>query len=66
METSKLLTEHEAARYLSISVATIRAWRCTRRVNLRYYKIGRKAVRYSIEDLDIFLKSSAVGGEPCP
>ena len=61
METHKLLNERETAQYLNLSVATLRTWRSTRRVNLRYHKIGR-AVRYSISDLEKFLQSSAVEG----
>jgi excisionase family DNA binding protein len=59
MQTSNLISEIEAAKYLGLCVATLRAWRCTRRVNLRYHKIGR-AVRYRIEDLEAFIQSAVV------
>lgn len=61
MEKTQLINEVEAAKYLGLCVATLRAWRSTRRVNLRYHKIGR-AVRYRIEDLEAFLQSSAMEG----
>jgi excisionase family DNA binding protein len=59
METT-MMTEHEAAQKLGISVVTLRAWRCTRRVSLKYYKVGR-AVRYRESDLEAFIQSVATG-----
>jgi excisionase family DNA binding protein len=61
MNQKKLVSESEAAQYLGICVATLRAWRSTRRVKLQYFKIGR-AVRYRIEDLEAFLQSAAMEG----
>ena len=37
----KLLTEAEAADYLSVEPQTLCAWRCTRRYNLPFIKVGR-------------------------
>ena len=57
----KLLTEAEAADYLSVEPQTLCAWRCTRRYNLRFIKVGR-LVRYRLEDLEQFLVSRTIGG----
>lgn len=57
----KLLTEAEAADYLSVEPQTLCAWRCTRRYNLRFIKVGR-LVRYRFEDLEAFLESRTVAG----
>ena len=56
----KLLTEAEAADYLSVEPQTLCAWRCTRRYNLRFIKVGR-LVRYRPEDLEAFLAERTVG-----
>ena len=56
----KLLTEAEAADYLGVKPQTLCAWRCTRRYNLRFIKVGR-LVRYRFEDLEAFLAERTVG-----
>ena len=56
----KLLTEAEAADYLSVEPQTLCTWRCTRRYNLPYIKVGR-LVRYRPEDVEAFLESRTVG-----
>lgn len=53
-----LLNEHEAARFMNLSVNTLRAWRLQRRGPV-FLKLG-KAVRYRPEDLEDFLKDSMV------
>ena len=57
------LTDREAARYCGLSVNTIRIWRQGGR-GLAYVKLGR-AVRYSVADLEEFLRARRVvpGGE---
>ena len=56
----KLLTENEAANYLSVEPQTLCAWRCTRRYNLPFIKVGR-LVRYRPEDVEAFLESRTMG-----
>ena len=56
----KLLTEAEAADYLSVEPQTLCAWRCTRRYNLRFIKVGR-LIRYRPEDVEAFLEERTVG-----
>ena len=56
----KLLTEAEAADYLSVEPQTLCSWRCTRRYNLPFIKVGR-LVRYRPEDVEAFLKERTFG-----
>ena len=57
-ETERLLDEHRAARYLGLSVKTLRNWRSAKR-GPRYVKISR-IVRYRIRDLDQFIETNVV------
>lgn len=50
----KLLTPIEVAAILSVSVGTLNVWRCTRRVELPFIKIGR-SVRYPESALQKFI-----------
>jgi excisionase family DNA binding protein len=52
------LTEHEVARQLGLSVATLRAWRLKGR-GPRFVRFGR-AVRYLAADVERFVEASAV------
>jgi predicted DNA-binding transcriptional regulator AlpA len=52
------LTEHDVARRLGLSVATLRAWRM-RRTGPRFVRFGR-AVRYLVSDIDAFVTASTV------
>ena len=54
--TSRLLKEGEAAKILSLEVATLRRWRWSGR-GPRFLKLGG-AVRYDPADLDAFVESS--------
>jgi excisionase family DNA binding protein len=58
----QLLTSNQAADYLSISPATLRIWRSTKRHSIRYTKVG-SLVRYRRRDLDTFLEQRTVGAE---
>lgn len=52
-----LLTDDEAANLLSLSPATLKKWRRTRR-GPRYYRLG-SAIRYRRDDLESYLSRSA-------
>lgn len=52
------LTEHEAARYLSVSVHAMRHWRKKGRGPL-YSQLGR-LIRYRLENLDAFMAERMV------
>ena len=64
---SQALTEHEVAKQLCLSVATLRAWRLKGK-SPRFVRFGR-AVRYLADDIERFVESSVVhrsvrGGGP--
>jgi predicted DNA-binding transcriptional regulator AlpA len=63
-QQSVAMTEHEVARRLRISAATLRAWR-VRRKGPRYVRFGR-AVRYLSADIDRFIQTSLVDAADAP
>jgi len=58
--TNPLMTPDEVAEYLGLEVETLNVWRCTKRYNLPYSKIGR-LVRYRAEDVEAFVTSRIEG-----
>jgi len=57
MEKSpQLLDEISAAAILGVTPGTLQVWRCTKRYNLIYIKIGR-LVKYRLADLMAFIES---------
>ena len=56
-----LMSDHDVARIIRMSLATVRRWR---RFNQgpKYFKIGA-AVRYRREDVEAYLNSRQTGGE---
>lgn len=58
--TKNLMTPEEVAEYLGLEVETLNVWRCTKRYNLPYTKIGR-LVRYRPEDVEAFIASRTEG-----
>lgn len=59
-QSQGLMTDKEAAEYLSLSTSTLAVWRCTKREDLPFIKLGR-AVRYRLSDLDNWLLAQTVG-----
>lgn len=55
---SQALTEHEVAKQLGLSVATLRAWRLKGK-GPRFVRFGR-AVRYLVADVERFVEASVV------
>ena len=51
-----LLTDHEAAEYLGVSVGTLSVWRSVGRYQIPYLKVGRK-IRYRQCDLEAWLRT---------
>ena len=51
---SELLSRKEAAAYLGVAEQTLAIWKCTKRYDLPYVKIG-KLVKYRKSDLDAFI-----------
>lgn len=66
MERDELLTAAQAAKLLGVSKQTLAVWRCERRYDLRYVKVGA-CVRYRRCDLEAFLDQrthgSSIGAE---
>jgi excisionase family DNA binding protein len=56
-----LISRKATAEYLGISEATLRKWASTRLVALPFYRVGR-AVRYSITDIEEFLRVNRSDG----
>lgn len=59
---NNLLSNTEAAEYIGVSPNTLEVWRCTKRYDLPYIKVGR-IVKYRREALDAFLESRTIGAE---
>lgn len=53
-----LLTEHEVAAALRVSVATLRKWRW-QGGGIGFKKIGRRAVRYDSDELRAYLERAS-------
>jgi predicted DNA-binding transcriptional regulator AlpA len=58
LDSLGLLNEHQVAKFLQLSVASVRRWRLFR-TGPKYLKIGA-AVRYRREDVDAWLRSCGV------
>jgi excisionase family DNA binding protein len=61
----QLFTERQAADYLSISGMTLATWRCRRKYNLPFVRIG-SSIRYRLSDLEKFLERGLHSGSPEP
>ena len=49
-----------AAEFLGLQEQTLAAWRCTKRYDLPFIRVGRR-IRYRISDLEKFLAARTVG-----
>jgi hypothetical protein len=56
---SHLLNNKEAAAYIGITAPTLDIWRCTKRFNIPYIRVGR-LIKYRQETLDTFLASRTI------
>ncbi len=56
-----LLNEHDVARVIGLSVASVRRWRLMKQ-GPRYLKVG-SSVRYRPEDIFAWLETRPTGGE---
>ncbi len=59
LKANGLLTNDEAAAYIGVTPRTLEVWRCTKRNNIAYIKVGR-LVKYRQKSLDDFLMSRTV------
>lgn len=55
----QLLTRPEAAEYLSLAVQTLAVWSMTGK-HLPVVRMGTRAVRYRISDLDEFIEKQTI------
>lgn len=60
MDNDPRYDEKAAAEYLGVKPATLAIWRCNKRYNLEYIKVGR-LIRYRKSALDEFLARRTVG-----
>ncbi len=58
--TNRWLTTADAAEYLDMKKGTLEKWRFLKK-GPRYYKIGKKQVRYRKSDLEAFLDGGCHG-----
>lgn len=58
--TSPVISRKEAAAYLGIAPGTLEVWASTKRYNLPFIKVGKRAM-YRVRDLDQFLENNTVG-----
>jgi excisionase family DNA binding protein len=59
MDNDPLYDTARAAEYLKVKPATLEIWRCNKRYDLEYIKVGR-LIRYRKSALDKFLKRRTV------
>jgi hypothetical protein len=52
-EDENLLDPEQAAKYLGVKPETLAVWRCTKRYDLPYIKVGR-CIRYRPADVKAF------------
>ncbi len=57
IEQKNVLSEKEAAKYLGVSSASLRLWRGSERGGPRFFRAGRKLIRYRRSDLDRWVES---------
>ncbi len=60
---SQFVTTAQAAEILGIAEGTLTTWRCTRRTELPYLKVGR-CVRYKRSDIEVWANFQRRGGTP--
>jgi len=59
--TAGLMSNIEAAKYMDVAPNTLNVWRCNKRYNIPFVKVGGR-VKYRKEDLDAWLASRTVRG----
>jgi len=59
---SKLLTPDQVAEMLEVKTHTLAVWRCQKRHDLPYIKVGHK-IRYRLRDVEAWLERNTVAVE---
>ncbi len=62
IHSADLLNNNQAAQYIGVTPGTLEVWRCAKRYNIAYLKIGR-LVKYRKADLDNFLNDCRICSE---
>lgn len=62
---AKLLTDEEAADLLGVSPVTLAVWRCRRRYDLPFVRVGRR-IRYRMADVVSFVERRTVRPDLSP
>ena len=57
--SEQLLTPTQTSEILGVSTQTLAIWRCNKRYNLNYVKVGRY-VRYRYADIQSFIHAQTV------
>jgi excisionase family DNA binding protein len=60
--TNDLISESQAAQILGVAPGTLSVWRCTRRYQIPFVKVGR-SVRYSRKALQAWIDERTYTGE---
>lgn len=58
-QTNDLLNSKQVSNLLGVSIQTLAIWRCNKRYNLKYIKVGRY-VRYRYADVMEFVDSRTI------
>lgn len=58
----EILGNTDAAEYIGVTPRTLEVWRCTKRYQIPFIKVGR-LVKYRKSALDAFLDSRTIGAE---
>lgn len=59
VKNTELLSTHQASIYIGVSLGTLEVWRCTKRYQIPFIKVGR-LVKYRKSALDDFLAQRTV------
>ena len=59
LPANRLLTTNEAAQILGVKPKTLAYWRCVKRYDLPFVKVGRSC-RYRRSDIEAFIESRRV------
>jgi predicted DNA-binding transcriptional regulator AlpA len=63
-QSIQLINEHDVAKLLDVSVATVRRWRLLRQ-GPKFIRVGAASVRYRPENVAAYIEQCpAFGGEP--
>jgi hypothetical protein len=55
-----IFNNHQAAEHIGVTPRTLEVWRCTKRYQIPYIKVGR-LVKYRKSALDAFLAQRTIG-----